>query len=95
MLIELYRYETFGEKSRSFDEMKKTNGFAYGKWLRDIDVANIIEDVKSRLFCKAEFLDTALQRLHNKKFLNSIPAPKWFPNDYFDAKAFVAANQEK
>ena len=49
MLIELYRYESTGEANRHYDAMKRDNGYAMGKWLRDIDVANIKQENKRKL----------------------------------------------
>ena len=49
MLIELYRYESTGEANRHYDAMKRDNGYAMGKWLHDIDVANIKQENKRKL----------------------------------------------
>jgi hypothetical protein len=63
-------------QSADFEEMKSRNGFAYGKWLRDLTVSMIVEDINTGLAQKAEFLDTALERLHNRAFLSKImPVP--------------------
>lgn len=72
MLIELYRYESTGEANRHYDAMKRDNGYAMGKWLRDIDVANIKQGVKCGDFAKIEFLGTLLEQLHNSKFISEI-----------------------
>lgn len=77
-LLELHDFESRGVGD-SFSVIKKTNGYAYGKWLRDIDVAQITEGISSGDFCKAEFLSTPIERLHNKTFLATIPSPVWFP----------------
>ena len=78
-LLELFQQETYGIGERTFDQMKKTNGFAYGKWLRDIDSAGYIEGVVSGDFAKIEFLSTAIERIHNQKMMDSIPPTTWFP----------------
>ena len=78
-LLELFQQETYGIGERTFDQMKKTNGFAYGKWLRDIDTAGYIEGIMSGDFAKIEFLGTALERIHNQKVMDSIPSRPWFP----------------
>ena len=72
MLIELYRYESTGEANRHYDAMKRDNGYAMGKWMRDIDVANIKQGIKCGDFAKIEFLETPLERLHNKAFISKI-----------------------
>lgn len=41
MLIELYKFESTGKATRTFEAMKKDNGDALGKWLRDLDVLMI------------------------------------------------------
>lgn len=74
-LIEMYEFESTGKTKEgftTFTEMKKNNGYAFGKWLRDIDVANIREDIESGLFAKIEFLSTPIEVIHNKDFLETI-----------------------
>lgn len=78
-LVEFFEYESIGIKPCSFDTLKARNGFALGKWLRDVDVIQITEDVEKGDFCKAEFLSKALMRLHNTEFLKNIISPTWFP----------------
>lgn len=78
-LQELYQYESTGKRTRSFDEMKKTNGFALGKWLRDIDVANYREAYLNGEFAKIEFLSTDIERLHNKHVFDNLPLIAFFP----------------
>lgn len=79
-LVEMFQYESLGIKdSKSFDEMKKYNGYAYGKWVRDLDVVQMKTDIMSGDFCKYEFVNTALLRIHNKKILETIVSPTWFP----------------
>ena len=78
-LQELYQYESTGKRTRSFDEMKKTNGFALGKWLRDIDVANYREAYLNDEFSKIEFLSTDIERLHNKHVFDNLPLVAFFP----------------
>ena len=57
---------------------KSTNGFAYGKWCVDLSVAMWVEGINSGDFCKAEFLQTRLQKLHNKGKLDGIVVAKPF-----------------
>ena len=78
-LQELYQYESTGKRTRSFDEMKKTNGFALGKWLRDIVVANYREAYLNGEFAKIEFLSTDIERLHNKHVFDNLPLVAFFP----------------
>lgn len=72
MLMELYRYESTGKANRHYEAMKRDNGYVMGKWLRDIDVANITQGIKCGDFAKIEFLNTPLERLHNSKFISEI-----------------------
>jgi hypothetical protein len=51
---------------------KGRNGYAYGKWLVDITVKAWVEDIQAGDACKAEFLTTALQRLHNTSKLQHV-----------------------
>jgi len=53
-------------------ELLKTNGYAYGKFLRDCFVSDMVKDVKSGLFLKIEFLSTPLERLHNQDILDKV-----------------------
>ena len=47
-LIELYTYESAGKGSKSvFESMRQRNGFALGRWLRDIDTTQYIEDLRN------------------------------------------------
>lgn len=79
-LIELYKFESTGIADRSFAQMKQCNGYAYGKWLRDIDCSSIVEAIDSGEFCKAEFLQTAIERIHNTSFVGTIVVTTpWFP----------------
>lgn len=51
--------------------MRQTNGFALGKWLRDIDIAQIREDMQNGLFLPIEFLALeGLGFIHNKEVAN-------------------------
>lgn len=75
-LLELFNYESHGIGSVD----KKTNGFAYGKWVRDLTVSMMIEDIRNGDMCKIEFLGTAIQRIHNKTVLSSVPAGTFFPH---------------
>lgn len=75
-LRELHSWESKGEGSMD----KSKNGFAYGKWCVDLSVAMWVEDIKNGNFCKAEFLETRIQKLHNTKKLETVIAdlrPFW------------------
>ena len=74
-LRELYDWESRGVGSVD----KSKNGFAYGKWCVDLSVSMWIEDILKGDFCKAEFLETRIQKLHNKKKLDTITAAVFFP----------------
>lgn len=79
-LFELYKFESTGVADRSFAQMKQHNGYAYGKWLRDIDCSSIVEAIGSGEFCKIEFLQTAIERVHNTSFVGTIVVTTpWFP----------------
>jgi len=78
-LFEMFDFESIGAQGRSFDELKYHNGYAYGKWLRDLDVSQMVQDVRTGDFCKAEFLKTGLDRLHNVSALECVLVPTWFP----------------
>lgn len=69
---ELFLFESRGISTRPFDEMKAKNGFVFGKWLRDLTVSMIVEDVSSGLFPKIFFLKTGLDRIHNLKVLEKV-----------------------
>lgn len=65
-LIELYEYESTGKGGKSaFESMRQRNGFALGKWLRDIDVAQYIEDLRQGLIHPMELLE-GVGVVHNK-----------------------------
>ena len=67
-LIELYEYESTRKGGKSaFESIRQRNGFALGKWLRDIDVAQYIEDLRDGLICPAE-LPEGIGIVHNKGF---------------------------
>lgn len=74
-LRELYAWESCGVGGVD----KSKNGFAYGKWCVDLSVAMWIEDLAKGDFCKAEFLTTRLQKLHNQRKLESITSGTFFP----------------
>lgn len=78
-LIEFFNYESKGIKPCTFDELKARNGYAFGKWLRDIDVVQMSEDVVKGDFAKIEYLSTPIEKLHNKEFLANIVSSAWFP----------------
>lgn len=67
-LRDLFVWESRGEGSAD----KSRNGFAYGKWCVDLSVAMWVESISSGDFCKSEFLQTPLQRLHNQSKLEKI-----------------------
>lgn len=75
-LIELYQFESTGRTDdgnvTSLSQILKTNGYAYGKFLRDCFVSDMVKDVKSGLFLKIEFLSTPLERLHNQDILDKV-----------------------
>jgi len=73
-LRNLYAWESRGEGSVD----KSRNGFAYGKWCVDLSVSMWIEGIESGDFCKAEFLHTRLQKLHNQKKLERVVVRKPF-----------------
>lgn len=75
-LRELHAFESRGVGSVD----KSKNGFAYGKWAVDLSVSMCIEDLMKGDFCKAEFLQTRIQKLHNKKKLEAIQPPPFFPH---------------
>lgn len=67
-LLELYIYESTGKGGKSaFESMRQRNGFALGKWLRDIDVAQYIECLQEGLFHPKEYLE-GVGIVHNKGF---------------------------
>lgn len=67
-LIELYTYESTGKGGKSaFESMRQRNGFALGKWLRDIDTAQYIEDLRSGIISPRELLE-GIGIVHNKGF---------------------------
>ena len=74
-LIELYQFESTGKTDNNITSLKqilKSNGYAYGKFLRDCFVSDMVKDVKSGLFFKCEFLSTPLERLHNQDVLDKV-----------------------
>jgi hypothetical protein len=75
-LRELHDWESRGVGSVD----KSKNGFAYGKWCVDLSVSMWIEDLLKGDFCKAEFLGTRLQKLHNKKKLEAVISNPFFPH---------------
>lgn len=77
-LVELFLLESKGQGC-SFHEMKARNGFAYGKWVRDLSVSMMVEDITRGDACKAEFLSSPIQRLHNEPVLRGVVAGTWFP----------------
>lgn len=75
-LIELYQFESTGKTDdgdvTSLKQILKTNGYAYGKFLRDCFVSDMVQDVRSGLFLKIEFLSTPLEQLHNQDILDKV-----------------------
>jgi hypothetical protein len=67
-LRDLFAWESRGEGNVD----KSRNGFAYGKWCVDLSVSMWVEGISSGDFCKAEFLRTRLQKLHNQSKLEKI-----------------------
>lgn len=78
-LVELFDFESKGIKSRSFDDMKRSNGFAYGKWIRDISVPDMIKDIQQGYSCKFEYTSSAVERIHNEPILRCVVADTLFP----------------
>jgi len=75
-LLQQYQWESTGQGEKPD---KRKNGFAYGKWIVDINTAGMLEGLNDGDFCKYEFLNTAILRLHNSKVLeNFIPAKPFF-----------------
>ncbi len=67
-LIELYTYESTGKGGKSvFESMRQRNGFALGKLLRDIDIAQYIEDLRNGMINPKELLE-GIAIVHNKGF---------------------------
>ena len=75
-LRELHAWESRGVGSVD----KSKNGFAYGKWMVDLSVSMMVEDLMKGDFCKAEFLETRIQKLHNTKMLEAVMAGPFFPH---------------
>lgn len=75
-LIELYQFESTGRTNDgnviSLKQILKLNGYAYGKFLRDCFISDMVKDVKSGLFFKCEFLSTPLEQLHNQDILDKV-----------------------
>jgi hypothetical protein len=77
-LREMFEFESLGGKGVLFSELRARNGYAFGKWLRDIDISQMCDDIKAGDFCKYEYLTTAIDRLHNTKLMAGImPAPSF------------------
>ena len=67
-LLELYHYESTGEGGKSaFETVRQRNGFAFGKWLRDIDATQYKEDLNNGLINPKELLE-GMGIVHNKGF---------------------------
>lgn len=79
-LRQLHEYESTGN---GIKPEKSKNGYAYGKWLVDLSVSMWIEDIQAGNFCKAEFLSTAIDRIHNRKKLEEIIPGSFFGYDGF------------
>lgn len=71
-LEECFLHESEGEPA------SKMNGYVYGKWCKDINVSNWIEDIQKGNFCKAEFY-TTMNKWWLEKVFNSVASPTWFP----------------
>ena len=73
-LMELHEWE-----SRGLGKIDKAqNGYAYGKWIVDLSVSMWVEDICAGNACKAEFLTTAIERIHNKSKLKNVVATPLF-----------------
>lgn len=88
-LINLFNYETHG--IGKIDERK--NGFAYGKWIRDLSISMMIEDIQSGIFCKADFLDTVINKLHNNSILKMIMGKPFLKYEYTYKPLLKSNNQ--
>ena len=73
-LRELHAWESSGVGGVD----KAKNGYAYGKWLVDLNTSMWIEDIQAGHACKAEFLSTPLERLHNTSKLGGVVAGVFF-----------------
>ena len=71
-LLEMFEFESIGANGILFSELRTRNGYAFGKWLRDIDVSQMCDDIRAGDFCKYEYLTTAIDRLHNAKLLAGV-----------------------
>jgi hypothetical protein len=69
---EMYAWESTGRGGVD----KQINGFAYGKWVRDVTVAMWREDIENGDFTKYEFLRTAIGRIHNTKTIAGFCVPE-------------------
>jgi len=73
--------ELFDWESRGVGSVDKgKNGYAYGKWCVDLSVAMWVEDLLKGDVCKAEFLQTRIQKLHNTKKLEAVIPYTFFPH---------------
>jgi hypothetical protein len=70
-LIECFNHESRGTPVSSH------NGYKHGKWMKDITVAQWIEDIGRGDMCKAEFL-TPLNRWWATKALSNVVAAPLF-----------------
>jgi hypothetical protein len=73
-LRDLHLWESTGRGGAD----KASNGYAYGKWAVDITVKAWVEDIQAGDACKAEYLSTALQRVHNSAKLRNIVVGELF-----------------
>lgn len=64
----MYRRLAKGMGGKStFETMRQRNGFAFGKWLRDIDIAQYIEDLRTGMINPKELLE-GVSIVYNKGF---------------------------
>ena len=72
-LIECYNHETHGQP------IKKSNGYAFGKWCKDLSVVQWIEDIRKGDACKAEFYTPKDKWWTEKALANLVVPCAWFP----------------
>lgn len=72
MLIECYNAETHG------GPVSKNNGYAFGKWCKDLSVVQWIEDIRKGNACKAEFY-TPKDKWWSGPALRNVVVGPWFP----------------
>lgn len=77
-LIECHAHESTGAP------LSKSNGYGYGKWMKDINLASWIEDIQKGDFCKFEFT-RGIDRWWSEPALRNVIVPTWFPYERAEA----------